>query len=82
MSNNEIFCYKKTTGTCRPCNVLLIAIRNARWKSLNLAEAKRKVGQEYCPSGELPQLELVVNNEASFGMGQSRSENTDWSEPD
>ena len=78
--NGEIFCYKRTLGTCRPCNVLLIAINNARWKSLDLDVAKREVAAQYCPQGELPQIELVINNEAAFSMGQRRNENTDWTE--
>ncbi len=64
-------CLRQKIGSCGGCDVLAIAINQARWRGIEPA----RVESQYCPPGERMDFEWAINRDASHGMGQRRGEN-------
>ena len=74
-------CLRNTLGSCGSCNIAMIAMGLVRWNGLSIKGAESEIRKSYCPSGVDPDISIMVNREASYGMGQQRTENLENLEP-
>lgn len=70
-------CLQQKTGSCLGCPIIDIGIRQVRWSGKNPASINQYLKEEYCPVGTFPQVEKAINKDASYGLGQDRTENLD-----
>lgn len=68
-------CLRNTLGSCGGCNIAMIGIGLVRWDGLSIKDAESEIRKSYCPTEVDPDISIMINREASFGMGQSRAEN-------
>jgi hypothetical protein len=68
-------CLRNTLGSCGGCNIAMIAMGLVRWNGLSIKDAESQIKKSYCPTGIDPDISIMVNREASYGMGQTRTEN-------
>jgi len=75
LTPDGIRCLRNTLGSCGGCNIAMIGIALVRWDGLSIRDAESKIRKSYCPTGVDPDISIMVNRDASYGMGQSRAEN-------
>lgn len=81
LTHDETRCLRNSLGSCGGCNIATIAMGLVRWDGLSIREAESKIRKSYCPPGVDPDISIMVNREASYGMGQTRTENLESLDP-
>jgi hypothetical protein len=68
-------CLRLKLGSCVGCNGPEMVIGSVRWRGKSPEEKIAYLKESFCPAGEVPSLDHVINNGASWGFGQRRREN-------
>lgn len=74
-TSDGIRCMRNTIGACGGCNIAMIGIGLVRWNGQSIKSAESEIRKSYCPTGVDPDISVMVNRDASYGMGQTRTEN-------